>query len=333
MATFQRLMTGGSKALRTYRASSAVPVDSSFKVNNASHVPHAVVGGLYGADVPCIVGKRSAAWVDEARGYCHLCAAYMTHGRSFHLGFDRDHIALNAIVYLSVMFPRTWSPESIHRALLGASACRGYRQIALDSVIGARTGRLVSLDVTNPVPLQADDAVRLAELRAILLRLIEGPAHSRVIAGSIFDEAPAGMVGQGEKIFRAHVTDLVTVALPPMGPNIQAAFSQKAWGRTNLMVMYDRLGLGEYQGQFGLKPKSNRSDKSSVVRQMIVELALAPVTHAHDPVACLLAEMALHRLAFEAVVLKSAQYMHQAQQAVALADYPTAQDLAAHDYC
>jgi hypothetical protein len=343
MATFNKLMTGGSRALRTYRvAASSSGAGTAAAAPRAdggpqcplltSHLPPTAAGGLYPSEeagAPFVVGRRQAAWIDDATNYCHLCAAHMTHGKSFHMGFDRDHISLNAFVYLSAMFPRTWNPESVHRRAL-AGCLRPLGHFAL---IGAREGRLVTMNALNAVPTTPDDVYRVETLRALLLHLLEGPSDVRTLFVTPYDDAPPGLVGQGEKIFRARVTEIVAALFPPLGPNIQAAFSQKAWGRTNLMLLYDRMGWAEIDARYGNKPKSNRSDKSAVMRQMIVELSLASASHTdRPPTAAALADLAVHRLAFEAVVQKSAHYMHQAQQAIAYTDYPNPHQLQEHDF-
>jgi hypothetical protein len=301
-----------------------------------THTPPVGTGGLYAgaADThlaPCVVGRLQGLWIDEKRAYCRLCATPMSHGRSFHMGFDRDHISMNGFAFLSVMFPRSWNPASVHQRLVGllgsTTESRGMRHVAAFCVPAAP--RMYAMDALNRVPTTPDDDDRIATLRALLLHLCTtGPTPMRVLRNSLFDDSQAGLVGHGEKIFRATVSDLVASLLPPMGPNIQAAFSQKAWGRTNLMLLYDRLGLGAFQAEFGLKVKTNRSDKSAVMRTMIAELSLAHETHGETcPVAAELAELALHRLAFECVYQKSAHYMHHAQQAIAALGYPSPRDL------
>jgi hypothetical protein len=334
---FHKLMSSGPKALRTYRIGSSTGELSATTADRSiltqRHVPPPAIGGLFEGSCATtfIVGKRQGAWIDEAAHYCHLCAAPLTDaGKSWHMSFDLDHVALNAFVYLSVMHPRTWRPREVHER---AFADPRWRSLAQYAVIGAGgDGSLVSMSAHNPVPFTPDDHCRIEELRALLLYLIDGPSALRVLRTTPFDEAPAGIGGQGEKVFRGTVTELVVSLFPPFGPNIQACFSKKAWGRTNLMLLYDRLRLGEWQQFYDLKPKKDRSDKSAVLREIIVELGHAHVTHASTPVASTLAELCLHRLAFECVVQKSAHYMHQAQQAIAMTGYPTPEDMDEHDF-
>ena len=354
--------TGSSGGLLVEEASQAASVAHHLRVATVqNHTPPVATGGLYAgpADTklaPCVVGRLQGMWIDERRGYCRLCAAPMTHGRSFHMGFDRDHISMNGFAFLSIMFPRTWNPQALHQRLFEANSERGRCRRTTDADVKTllRRGgleehgrglrkvakfctpsqpKMMAMDASNRVPVTPDDEQRIVALRALLMHLCTGPTPMRVLRKSLFDESQAGLVGHGEKIFRATVSDLVVALLPPMGPNIQAAFSQKAWGRTNLMLLYDRLGLGEFQAEYQLKPKSNRSDKSAVMRTMIAELSLAHETHGEScPVAAELAELALHRLAFEAVAQKSAHYMFHAQQALAAMGYPSPRDLVESEF-
>jgi hypothetical protein len=262
------------------------------------------------------VGRMASSWVQkDADGaeWCQLCGNKLAHGHGFHYGFDRDHVALNAMFYFSTMYPRAWAPADV---FFGARA-------PFPSVWRGATaaGEVIT----------RDDNARLAELGA-LLRHLARPPHD-VIGASLRDERPGGLTGHGEKIFRAAIISLSTAMLPAMGPNVQAAFSQKAWGRTNLMLIYERTGLAEYQAtENGLPPKHGRSDKSAVVRQLITELAMAQFDAALPPVAAELADMALHRLAFECVVQKSMHYMVRVQRVAAELGFPTPKDLIDTDF-
>lgn len=354
MSGFDTLLTTtSSRALRTYRASTLGAAALNIAAFNAvaqAHTPPEASGGLYppAGSMPCVVGKRQGMWIDDATEYCHLCKLKMSHGKSFHMGFDRDHVALNAFVFMSVMFPKHWDTRAVHSdAVRHGHGRRGLRldKLGKFALPGVHAGRSVGMDALNPWPCTPDDYARLADLRALLMHGIEGPSVYRVLTRSPFDESPPGLIGHGEKIFRATVTELVVATLPPLGPNVQAAFSQKAWGRTNLMLLYDRLRLGEFQAAAQLPAKVDRSDKSGVVRQIVTELALAAegirdrgvvgatdCSFETDHVAADFARLLLHRIAFEAVYQKSAHYMHQAQQAIAWAGYPSVRQLMEADF-
>jgi hypothetical protein len=104
-------------------------------------------------------------------------------------------------------------------------------------------------------------------------------------ASSFQMQLPPGLIGHGEKMFRADVTRVVSATCPPTGPNTQAAFSQKAWGRTNLGRLYDWVEVERLQAlvapssHAAMRPRQGRSEKSGVMRQLICELHTWPALH------------------------------------------------------
>lgn len=286
------------------------------------------------------VGNLSGVWLDDDTNYCSLCRE-PAQSRSSHIGFERDHHAINFMFYFSVHFPiRMWSAARLHH----------------DAKI--RFPKLYR-HVTSHEFQTKDDVSRRAQLRAIIETLAKPPY--RAVWRALSDALPPGLTGQGEKMLRESFARVTWPGAPHAGPNVMAAFSQKAWGRSNCELLYDLLNLGSMQESlFQTKAKTNKSDKSAVIRQLAVELHLLstrqevgqwsvessngdgesqqPVTTTSDSNSrpsvgvlsevCLhLADLALHRLCAEMVYLKSADYNVRAQRVIESLAYPTPAEL------
>lgn len=182
---------------------------------------------------------------------------------------------------------------------------------------------------------------------------------------SVCAQLPPGLIGQGEKTFRADVTRVVAATLPVTAPMVTAAFAQKSWGRTNLSRLYDSLHIERIHAKVlgrPVVPRVGRSEKSGVMRQLLTELhhAASLVRGSDDEndedededgedcrhddhypmkkpkevdiLSGQLAEMILSRLGSEAVLTMSHIYMERAWRVAALTGFPRPEELDLLDF-
>ena len=261
------------------------------------------------------------------------------------------------------------SPEAAKRSLI-THMTRSEAERALQSQVG----NLATQFAPTWWALRALHERRM-ELQALMAAAMDPSGHFDPCGGgqatrAVCAQLPPGLIGQGEKTFRADVTRVVAATMPAASPNVLAAFSQKAWGRTNLSRLFDSLHLERIQGKVlarPVQPRSGRSEKSAVMRQLITEL------HHHVAVArrgdddddgggggrdggdgdglrprCAdgdaasrgraimsgqLCEMILARLGSEAVLSMSHLYMDRAWRVAALCGFPDAATLDRLDFC
>jgi hypothetical protein len=256
-------------------------------------------------------GNAKYQWIDEKLGWCHLCNEAFGGTLGVHLS-DRDHVCLGLFLMLHSQYPRHWGPRAcLHAAFEQYSALHDNA-----------TGFALTQDHLHC----SNDAVRRAELEAILWHLTRGP--NKCLDYALQGLAPMGLWVSGERIFKVNLSRLVSMYLPPMAPGVHSTFCQKCWGRSNQERMYEALNVASMHRANGVEPKMVRDSRAFFMRCLICEMHTALDNRRITPTANFLLEEALRRLSFEMIFLQSMYYMNRMQHVVdRLGGAPTLEEL------
>ena len=101
-----------------------------------------------------------------------------------------------------------------------------------------------------------------------------------------------------------------------MAAEIQTQVSHRAYGRTNLEVLYSTLRIPDIQHIFGSRIRRTRDEKAELMRLIFVELHLAFMRPEVDEVSRELVSWCLAAIAFEMLYLQSLVYINKVQPIV-----------------
>ncbi|ESS65400.1 hypothetical protein TCDM_06222 [Trypanosoma cruzi Dm28c] len=300
--------------------------------------------------------------------YCHLCHEPVEVAIQHCAWWD--HVTRLAAIRLIAIYPRRWSPVAVLREaneVLPTAVMVSPRPHPFLSFSEAVDADDVSLmDMSSCYVFEREAVVRRAELAAILRVLCTAKdADSRddaeqrissiipVLRESLFLSAngtPAA--SSGERTFRAYISRQISVFLPPMAPEPTTRIQQRCWGRKNLEIMFDLLGVASLQRIAGAPVEAvTKNEKAAVLRQIIYELAtvLSEGDAEFAETSCakingtssvdaevqtrLLAEMALQRLAHELIHLHTMLLMDQAYETYVKLGYPSEGMLERSGFC
>ncbi|RNC59513.1 hypothetical protein TcCL_ESM02834, partial [Trypanosoma cruzi] len=300
--------------------------------------------------------------------YCHLCHEPVEVAIQHCAWWD--HVTRLAAIRLIAIYPRRWSPVAVLREaneVLPTAVMVSPRPHPFLSFSEAVDADDVSLmDMSSCYVFEREAVVRRAELAAILRVLCTAKdadscddAEQRissiipVLRESLFlspNGTPAA--SSGERTFRAYISRQISVFLPPMAPEPTTRIQQRCWGRKNLEIMFDLLGVASLQRIAGAPVEAvTKNEKAAVLRQIIYELAtvLSEGDAEFAETSCaktngtssvdakvqtrLLAEMALQRLAHELIHLHTMLLMDQAYETYVKLGYPSEGMLEKSGFC
>ncbi|GET87386.1 hypothetical protein, conserved [Leishmania tarentolae] len=308
-------------------------------------------------------GLNRHIWVDTKRSFCHLCQEPV--GNATIHSSDRDHTSMLFFLLLYTAYPRhdlltdaARAPTAGERAaaMVKDGVCASKPSLPAECNRAAGVPQTISCSRSKLGPLftprqvlsgakqhfpslfryvtdcrttdrlhVVDDAVRRAELEALLLYLAHPPhqALSHVLQG----QSPNGFWYNGERMWKAHISRIVAQLYPPMSAGMMTNFTQKCWGRSNGERLYDALCLHRIKAYYGWGPFESKERKAFFLRHLIWELLCVEVRDEVSEEAKLLTSLALRRLAFEMVFLQSMDYMDRVQRVYELLGSPSLEEL------
>ena len=286
------------------------------------HLMPRVGAGVYNSAATPFFGMLRGCWIEKDLSWCHACGEPVElKQRGLHSALNREHVNHNTFFFVWICYPRCWS---VRETIIEAQ--RNYQKLWAMHCCG------------NAALTLQDDVVRRDELAAVIAWLATGTKP--VLYYSLRGVFPtSALTGQGEKMFRCDISNVVMRMLPLMSNNCQASLQQKSWGRSNLEKLYDTLDIAKLQLQLGGKPGHDRSDKSIVMRQLICELYFSRIAKEAtedgsektpsliEEIRAELSQWALDRMAFELVYLCTFSYMTSAQNLVGEMNYPDPTEL------
>ncbi|KEG10089.1 hypothetical protein DQ04_04191000 [Trypanosoma grayi] len=306
--------------------------------------------------------------------YCHLCHEPVEVAIRHCAWWD--HVTRQAAVRLIAIQPRRWDATAVLQQAqndLPASVMETPRPhpFLAHSPISVDADDPALVDMSTCYVFEREAVVRRAELAAILRVLCttqtatiescnsasdkgsDGVSSRPLLFHSLFPSpggSPAANVG--ERTFRAYISRQISVLLPPMAPEPTTRIQQRCWGRKNLEMMFDLLGVASLQKLVGVPTvAATKNEKATVIRQVVYELAtVLSEKHvvASSNASCtgsdldavdtaeqtrLLVELALQRLAHELIHLHTMLLMEQAWGTYAALGFPTESVVEASSFC
>lgn len=316
------------------------------------------------------LGSHCGWWDHVTRhAWLRLCATYRRVSHPERVIVDAFTVPSNAVVPAQQQSASSCVPKRYIRSprLLGnrlPSLVRWVNHLALSrdmtlmiQMYASHEAQCAMSDsvISRRLPALDDPQAqsRRRELAAVIVKLVEWGA-----VRFSFSESRPGANGNGERCFRGTVSRLANMMLPPSGAQAMTRVQQKIWGRKNIELLFDELQLGALVQKriYGHQPSTTKNEKGETVRQLIYELhCLCDVTcddeeldvtrlsgDADTPIASLccppravvqlLAEDALHRLAFELMYLRTCLNNEEAFALWADVGFPCAGDTEGRDY-
>ncbi|ORC91187.1 uncharacterized protein TM35_000061920 [Trypanosoma theileri] len=296
--------------------------------------------------------------------YCHLCREPVEVAIRHCAWWD--HVTRQAAVRLIAIHPRRWDPAAVVKeaeSFMPASVMTSPKPHPFLKISKSSTFTdPFMIDMSSCYGFEREAVVRRTELAALLRLLctmniksstssnsssnnIDRDNHNStddsgecssfndpILRESLFLSSagnPAANIG--ERTFRAYISQLITVLLPPMAPEPTTRIQQRCWGRKNLEIMFDFLGIASLQKLVGAPTVAvTKNEKGIIMRQIVYELATvisqcdameAEIFSAEkynrnalDTVVQtrLLVELTLQRLAYELIYLQTTVLMEQA---------------------
>nr|CCC92749.1 unnamed protein product [Trypanosoma congolense IL3000] len=293
--------------------------------------------------------------------YCRLCHEPVEAPTSHCAWWD--HVTQMAALRLTATYSRRWDVVALMREVQQTE--RMARFILVERPhpfydLSTETDPL-SMDLRSCYVFEKDAVARRSELRALLRLLCTTATHNgqMVLRKSSFvspNGSPSADIG--ERTFRAFISELITPLLPPMGPEPTTRLQQRCWGRKNLEIMFDLLGLEALRRLSGVSTAElAKAEKAIIMRQIFYELATVlaecdarelsavdrksgEISDDSKHVKCetqehvrLLVELALRRLSFELVYCHTMVLMERVWRLYEDMGYPSGKTLEEGNFC